>query len=33
LLRQEVVDWFGGIKGFMDYHSQPVYLKEAARIE
>jgi len=33
LLRQETLDWFGGIKGFTDYHGQPVYLKEAAGIE
>jgi len=33
LLRDEVLDWFGGIKGFIDYHSQPVYLKEAIDLE
>jgi len=33
LLRDEVLDWFGGIKGFIDYHSQPVYLKEAIELE
>ncbi|MBS1749168.1 MAG: hypothetical protein JST63_04645 [Bacteroidetes bacterium] len=33
LLRDEVLDCFGGIKGFIDYHSQPVYLKEALELE
>ncbi|MEI9943469.1 MAG: transposase [Chitinophagaceae bacterium] len=28
LLREEVLNWFGGSKGFIDYHSQPIYLKE-----
>lgn len=33
LLRDELLDWFGGIQGFTDYHSQPVYLKKAANLE
>lgn len=33
LLRDEVLDWFGGMKGFSDYHSQPVYLKRAIGLE
>jgi hypothetical protein len=33
LLRDEVLDWFGGLKGFTDYHSQPVYLKKAVDLE
>ncbi|MCC6286969.1 MAG: hypothetical protein IT249_03720 [Chitinophagaceae bacterium] len=33
LLRKEVLDWFGGNKGFTDYHNQPVYLKNAADLE
>lgn len=33
LLRDEVLDWFGGLKGFTDYHSQPVYLKRAVDLE
>lgn len=28
LLRPEVLNSFGGLKGFLDYHSQPIYLKE-----
>ena len=28
LCRQEVLEWFGGVKGFMAYHQQPIYLKE-----
>jgi REP element-mobilizing transposase RayT len=33
LLRYEVLEWFGGTKGFLDYHSQPIYLKNAAELE
>lgn len=33
LLRQELLDWFGGREGFIQYHNQPVYLKEAAELE
>jgi len=33
LLRDEVLDWFGGMKAFSDYHSQPVYLKKAIHLE
>jgi len=33
LLRDEVLDCFGGIKGFIEYHSQPFYLKEAIELE
>lgn len=33
LLRSEVLDWFGGIKEFTNYHSQSIYLKDAAELE
>ena len=33
LLRHEVLDWFGGLHGFLGYHNQLVYLKEAAELE
>ncbi|MFT3949250.1 MAG: hypothetical protein QM763_19960 [Agriterribacter sp.] len=33
LLRNEVLDWFGGIKGFSNYHNQPVFLKKAVDLE
>lgn len=33
LERQEVLEWFGGIKGFMDYHNQPIYLKNNSSLE
>ncbi|MBX2920750.1 MAG: hypothetical protein KF746_01060 [Chitinophagaceae bacterium] len=33
LLRDEVLDWFGGLKSFTDYHAQPVYLKNAVDLE
>ena len=33
LLRQEVLDLFGGRKGFLQYHNQPIYLKDAADLE
>jgi putative transposase len=29
----ELLEWFGGIKGFVEYHSQPIYLKNAVVIE
>jgi len=25
---RKVLEWFGGVKGFMAYHQQPIYLKE-----
>ena len=27
LLRDEVIDWFGGIEQFIKFHEQPIYLK------
>lgn len=33
LLRKEILDWFNGIESFMDYHSQPVFLKNSANLE
>jgi hypothetical protein len=33
LLRKEVLDWFGGIDGFIRYHQQPFYLKDAIIME
>lgn len=33
LLRTELLECFGGIKAFNDYHEQPVYLKHALVIE
>jgi len=33
LCRQEVLEWFGGIKGFVDYHSQPIFPKDYAELE
>ena len=33
LLRQEVLDWFGGLAAFLEYHSRPIYLKNAAALE
>lgn len=33
LLRNEVMDYFGGLKGFVNYHSQPVYLKNFQKLE
>ena len=33
LLRDEVLDWFGGIEQFIEFHKQPVYLKSAVIIE
>jgi putative transposase len=29
----ELLEWFGGIKGLVEYHSQPIYLKNAIVIE
>jgi putative transposase len=29
----ELLEWFGGIRGFIDYHSQPIYLKSAVVVE
>ncbi len=29
----ELLDWFGGKKGFLEYHSQPIYLKNAIIVE
>jgi putative transposase len=28
LLRDEVIDWFGGIEQFIKFHEQPIYLKD-----
>jgi len=25
---KDALEWFGGLKGFLDYHSQPIYLKQ-----
>ena len=33
LLRNEVLEWFGGKDGFISYHQQPAYLKNAIIIE
>lgn len=33
LLREELLDRFGGRKEFVDYHSQPIYLKNAVVLE
>lgn len=33
LCRQAVLEWFGGVKGFTDYHSQPIYLKKYPAFE
>ena len=33
LLRDEVLDWFGGIEQFIEFHKQPVYLKSAVMVE
>jgi putative transposase len=27
LLRNKVLNWFGGLKGFSEYHDQPIYIK------
>ncbi len=29
----ELLEWFGGIKGFLEYHSQTIYLKDAIVVE
>lgn len=29
----ELLEWFGGMKGFVDYHAQPIYLKNAVIVE
>jgi putative transposase len=29
----ELLEWFGGIRGFLQYHSQPIYLKSAVIVE
>lgn len=29
----ELLEWFGGIRGFVEYHSQPIYLKGAVIVE
>ena len=31
--RQKVLDWFGGIEKFIQYHAQPIHLKNAAMVE
>ena len=31
--RQKVLDWFGGSEKFIEYHSQPIHLKNAAGVE
>ena len=33
LERQKVLDWFGGAKRFIEYHAQPIYLKNAVIVE
>jgi putative transposase len=33
LCRAEVLEWFGGIKGFIAYYQQPVYLKDYLGLE
>jgi len=33
LLRDEMLDWFGGVKQFIEFHKQPVYLKNAAVLD
>jgi len=33
LKRTEVLDWFGGLPAFEQYHKQPIYLKNAQIIE
>jgi putative transposase len=33
LLRDEVLDWFGGIEQFIEFHKQPIYLKSAVIVE
>ena len=31
--RQKVLEWFGGRQRFIEYHSRPVHLKNAAMVE
>ncbi|HMU10162.1 MAG TPA: hypothetical protein PKC54_09160 [Ferruginibacter sp.] len=31
--RQSILDWFGGTEKFIEYHSQPVFLKKAVMVE
>lgn len=33
LLRNEILDWFGGAEQFIEFHKQPVYLKNAVVID
>lgn len=33
LLRKEVLDWFGGLEGFLEYHNRPIYLKNTAALK
>ncbi len=33
LLRTEILDWFGGVEPFREFHKQPVYLKNAVVID
>ena len=33
LKRNEVLQWFGGLNKFIEYHNQPIYLKNAVAIE
>ena len=29
----ELLEWFGGVRGFKEYHSQPIYLKSAVTVD
>lgn len=33
LLRNEILEWFGGVEQFIEFHKQPVYLKNAIVLE
>jgi len=33
LLREDVLDWFGGLEQFIQFHNQPIFLKGAAELE
>ena len=33
LMREEVLDWFGDIKQFIEFHQQPIHLKNAVILE
>ena len=33
ILREEVLEWFGGEGAFVQYHQQPIFLKDAVVIE